>query len=154
MEYVNRPAGYQADPTKKPTSTERIPDLCHFHFNNIVCRQAQTALDLQGLPEAPLHDLEFNQIVISADHGCQATNVANLLFKDVKITPANGPVFALNQAQTIRISRGTMPPATQTFVDLQGNRSADVVVTETVLPKRPDIMTSSADVPANALTQK
>lgn len=136
-EYVNRPAAYQADPPKKPTTAERVPDFCHFHFNNITCRQADTALNLQGLPEAPLHDMEFNRITISANQGCQAGNVTRLKFNDAKIIPAQGPVFALSQARDIHINQGFMPVETQTFIDLQGDRSSGIVITGTDLPQRP-----------------
>jgi len=38
-----------------------------------------------GLPEMPIHDIDFNNVIISADKGYEPKNVEDINFKNVKI---------------------------------------------------------------------
>ncbi len=152
-EYLDQPAGYKPDLSKKPAAEDKVPELYGFHFKNITCRDADQAMFLQGMPESPLHDMTFENIVISANQGCIGENLRGLHFNDVTILPKEEPVFALDQAQDITIEKGQLPGHTQTFLDLKGDRSSGIKISSTPLPKRAGVIKTGADVPANALIQ-
>lgn len=82
--YENVPAGKEKS-NKQPKVAGKTPEFTGFHISNVYCKGAETAISITGLPEMPIHDINFNNIVISADKGYKPTNVENIRFKQVKI---------------------------------------------------------------------
>ena len=96
----------------------------------------------------------MDKVTISAEVGCIATNADQLHFKDVRILPSRDTVYSFNNAGSINITRGFMPPDAKVFVRAQGRQSKGIIISETTLPDSPDIIVITDDAPENAVIKK
>jgi len=116
--YEDVPAG-----TAKTTSSAidgKTPEFTAFHISNVDCQGAKTAIAITGLPQAPVHDIWFENIIITADKGMQATDAAGLHFSKTKIMSAKDPVYTFNNVTGTTISEGFLPPGNRLFVKAEG----------------------------------
>ena len=63
--YVNRQVGQDASKDATQKKMELVPDFQDIHINNVVCRGADTAIRITGIPEAHIHDIYFKDVIIS-----------------------------------------------------------------------------------------
>lgn len=80
--YENRQVGRTPDNNVKG---EKIPEYFNFYFKNIVCTNAETAVDLSGLANSPIHDLFFENVKLTANRGFLAENAKNIMMKNTQI---------------------------------------------------------------------
>lgn len=120
--YEDVPAGKNAD-SVKTTVKDKIPEFWNFNISNVFCNGAKTAIFFRGLPEMPVHDLQFSNITISARNGLQGIEVANLKFDNVQIiSPYNG-LYRFNNAKNITLKNALPAEAKKPFVIIEGNVS-------------------------------
>ena len=60
--------------TNFPPVTEETPQFRDIHLENIICRGAQNAIVLQGLPEMPLRDITLKNVFITSQKGVSVTD--------------------------------------------------------------------------------
>ncbi|HYM94221.1 MAG TPA: glycosyl hydrolase family 28 protein, partial [Chitinophagaceae bacterium] len=120
--YENMPAGRTIDTTRK-VLRDKTPVFRDFHISNIVCNGANTALSITGLPEMPVQKIFFENMTIAADKGVSANAAADIELKNVKIIPAKGPVYSLNNSSGIHIINGYLPANLQEFLSAETNVS-------------------------------
>ncbi len=147
--YENRPPGFVEDPNK-PVPTEKIPEFRDFHFNNIYCNGATTAIAITGLPQMPIHDIQFDSILITANNGVRATEVSGISLRNVKVIAAKGPVYAWNNASDISINHGFLPPGSKQFLAVSG-KAEKIKITGTILPKDQGLIQLGANVNKQAV---
>jgi hypothetical protein len=74
-----------------PPVNEGTPQFCHIHIEDILCRGAQKAMVLEGLPEMPIRDITLKNISITARTGATLTDAEGIDFKNVQIENQSGP---------------------------------------------------------------
>jgi polygalacturonase len=85
------------DETKLPPVTEETPQFHDIYIENVICRGAQKAIVLQGLPEMPIQDIFLKHISISSQQGVFVTDADGIHFEDVQVQSQSGPL--LNQVR-------------------------------------------------------
>ncbi len=93
MYYENKaPADETGDDeqTNKPAVTEATPSFRDIHIQNLVCRGAQRAIVLQGLPEMPLRDITLKDVSITARTGVFVTDATDVHFQNVQVENKSG----------------------------------------------------------------
>jgi len=90
-------AGAQAE-TKVPPVTEATPQFRGIQIENVVCRGANKALVLQGLPEMPIRDIVLKHVAISSQQGVFVTDAEGILFEHVRVDNKTGEAL-----QTLRV---------------------------------------------------
>ena len=85
--YVGRPK----DETAPPPVTEATPKFQNIHISNLVCRGAQNAIVFVGLPEMPIHNVDFNNVSITANDGASLMDCDGIHFNNVHIESKSGP---------------------------------------------------------------
>lgn len=80
-----------------PPVTEATPQFRDIHIENVICRGAQTAIVLQGLPEMPLRDIFLKNVSITSQNGVFVTDADGIRFDQVQIENQSGP--QLNQVR-------------------------------------------------------
>ncbi|UBB88669.1 glycoside hydrolase family 28 protein [Candidatus Kaistella beijingensis] len=95
--YENRQVGKTPDNNVKG---EKIPEYFNFYFKNITCEGAETAVNLNGLENSPIHDLYFENVMIKANNGFVAENVEHVFMKNTKILCEGNP-FKLKNATNV-----------------------------------------------------
>jgi DNA sulfur modification protein DndE len=79
--------------TQAPAVTEATPQFRDIHIRNVVCRGANKAIVLKGLPEMPLRDISLENVAITSRQGVFVTDAAGISFKDVKVQSQSGPAI-------------------------------------------------------------
>jgi polygalacturonase len=91
-------AGKAATEAKGGTAAEEpvfkaditTPEFCGIHFKDIVCNGAASAIFINGLPEKPVRDLTFTDVVISADKGIEVNAACDIVFERVTVNTPGG----------------------------------------------------------------
>lgn len=109
---------------------ESTPRFRNIRFRNIVCAGARRAVRLEGLPEMPVENIEFDGLTISAQTGFAAVHVAGVRVANARILPASGSVFRIIDSTSVTIERSPAPPGAEVFVTLAGPRTAGVRLTD------------------------
>jgi polygalacturonase len=76
--------------TNFPPVTEETPAFRDIHIENILCRGAQNAIVLQGLPEMPLRNITLKNVTITAQKGVSITDAENISFENVRVENKTG----------------------------------------------------------------
>ena len=141
---------YSAD--RNAVANERPPVFRHIHLRNLTGDGSPAAIRLQGLDDSPIDDVTFDDFTIASTAGVIAQHVKNLSFKNVRITPAKGPVFALADAQSILITGTRAPAGTDVFLTVAGAASRDIRLEQNDLTAAKKPFALAAEVPAGAVT--
>jgi len=141
---------YSAD--RNTTANEKPPVFRHIHLRNLTGNGSPAAIRLQGLDDAPIEDVTFEDLTIASTAGVIAQHVKNLLFKNVQITPAKGPVFALSEARDITIQGTRAPTGTEVFLTLAGPGSRGIRLDQSDLTAAKKPFTLAPEVAADAVT--
>jgi polygalacturonase len=76
--------------TDCPPVTEATPCFRDLHIENVLCRGAQSAIVLQGLPEMPLRDITLKNVSITSQKGVSVTDAQSISFQDVRVEHKTG----------------------------------------------------------------
>lgn len=79
--------------TALPPVNEGTPQFRDIHLSNIICRGAQKAIALEGLPEMPIRDITLKNVSITSDTGVSVTDAAGVKFENVRIENKTGPAL-------------------------------------------------------------
>lgn len=86
-----------------PPVTVETPRFQDIHIRNIVCRGAETAMWIQGLPEMNVQNMTLENILITAQTGAQVIDVNGLNLRNVQISAEEGPWFYLNNGSNVSL---------------------------------------------------
>jgi hypothetical protein len=148
--YENRPAGYKAQKAEE-IKEENIPDFNHFFFKNIYCYNARTAMNLAGGSGMPIRQLEFENIVISAEKGVVGSYIEDVSFEYVKIFNAVDPAFTFGDSKNITLDRCSVPATCEVFMTASGSGTSGITIKGTMLPKGDNVIQLSGEVDRNAV---
>lgn len=82
-----------ADNSTSPASvpiTEETPQIRDITITHMICRGAERAILLRGLPEMPLRNIRFEHLHLIAKNGITRVNTENITFHDVLIEDPHG----------------------------------------------------------------
>lgn len=117
-------AGFDAE-SATPVN-EETPQFKNIFISEVIARGAAQAVELQGLPEMPLRNIEFKNVSISAQKGMFAVNADQVKLVNVEILSQKGPVLAFHNSTNITIERAGYSSETETFLALSGNKTAKI----------------------------
>jgi polygalacturonase len=119
---------YGSDRQKLTKTTP--PVFRNMQFENITGDGAPTAILIQGLADSLIENIRFVNMTIKSTKGVVANFAKGLVFDNVQVTPAGGPVFKLTDAQDITITKSVAPKGTELFLQLGGRTSRAVTLEE------------------------
>ncbi len=90
-----------------PPVSEKTPKFQDIHIENLVCRGADNAIVLVGLPEMPIRDIDFKNVSITSQGGISLTDAEGIHFDNVQIENKSGP--ALKQVRVKDSSLDLVP---------------------------------------------
>jgi polygalacturonase len=76
--------------TNFPPVTEATPQFRDIHIENVICRGAQNAIVLQGLPEMPVRDIFLKDVSITSQQGVFVTDADGIHFENVRVENKSG----------------------------------------------------------------
>jgi len=116
--------GFDAE-SATPVS-EKTPQFKNIFITDVTARGAAQAVELLGLPEMPLHNIELKNVSISAEKGLLGMNADGVKLVNVEILSQKGPVLAFHNSTNITIERAGYPVGTDSFLALSGNKTAKI----------------------------
>ncbi len=81
--------GHAAE-SNAPPVTDETPQFRDIHIENIICRGAENAIVLQGLPEMPLHNITLDNVSITSRLGVSVTDADGVRFNNVRVNDQAG----------------------------------------------------------------
>ncbi|MBN1788405.1 MAG: glycoside hydrolase family 28 protein [Sedimentisphaerales bacterium] len=109
-----------------PPVTEETPRFQNIHMKNIVCDGADRVIQMQGLPEMPVRNVSFENIVMSGKKGVACIKSEDVKFKNVKIIPDEYPAFKVNDCKNILLDRISAPDTSQVLAEFKGSETEQV----------------------------
>jgi DNA sulfur modification protein DndE len=105
--------------------TERTPRFQNFSIRNVVCTGAKRAMLINGLPEMPVREIAFENVMLSAREGAVLADAEGITFRNCRISPDSGPAFRIIQSRNVSIERGNYGGA-KVVLSVQGERSGNI----------------------------
>ena len=134
-----------------PLVTTETPQFRNIYINDVICRGANRAVFLQGLPEMPIKNIEIKNVKISAKGGLTAVDAEGLMLSDVTIITEQGPVLALYNSKKVQIENVKLTDTLSTFLKLVGNKTQSIELIKYDMNKLEKYLDIDKTVNQNAL---
>ncbi len=118
---------------KEIVVNETTPSFRNLYLDNIYCTGAKDAVVLQGLPEIPLKNIELKNLVMTAENGISMFDVDGVEVDNAEIYTSGNPVFNINQTKNVTVNKIDFKDNIPVFMKLNGNKTANIEITETEL---------------------
>ena len=124
---------------KEVPVSEETPQFRDIYIEDVVCRGAQSAILLQGLPEMPIRGIRLRDVSISAQTGMAWMDAENITCQNVNIVNSKGPVLSLIRTKSVVIDHLTYPAGVEAVIKAQGDANSNIVI------KNTDLKTAAKD---------
>jgi polygalacturonase len=115
---------YSSD--KNAATNDKAPVFRDMCFERITGDGAPVAIRITGEPDSPIANIRFRDMKLTAERGVLASNVKGLHFENLRIDPAEGPLFELDNARNVDIANVTSSSTPGLFLKLEGNKSGGI----------------------------
>lgn len=134
--------------------TEATPVFRDFHISNIVCRGAEKAIFIRGIPEMNVSDITLENIVIKSRKGIELTEASGISLKNVYVEADNtNPLVNIQNSKNITFDKLIYPSADLLF-SVNGDRNSGISVTGTDTGKAKKKTEFNFGAAANAVSIK
>ncbi|HWA28693.1 MAG TPA: glycoside hydrolase family 28 protein [Lacunisphaera sp.] len=133
---------------------EGTPQFRNIYMQDIVCRGARRAVQLQGLPEMPIRGIHLRNVAISATQGVICQDAEDITLQGVEILNTSGSTVEAVRSRQIDIDRLAYPGGVESVFKLAGVPAGAVSVRHTDLAAARTPAMSAPGTPANALVVK
>lgn len=135
-------------------ATKAQPALRGIHFDKITCRQANTAIEIHGLPENLIRDLSFENVTLTAGLGAVCSWVGGMRLTGTDIRPDKGPVLRLTNSTDVVVSDAICPVTAQTFLRVEGAESRSITLGSLRLNAKQRVAEFTDGAPADSVSRK
>lgn len=109
-----------------PAVDETTPVFKNIHMSDIVARNANKAIALNGLPELNISNITIENTIITASLGAEISETEKINLNNVKIYPKNGPALILNNVKDMNVSEFGYPEKMENIVTISGDRTMNI----------------------------
>lgn len=107
---------------------EGTPQFRDIFIENVICRGAQRAVQLQGLPEMPISGIHLRNVSISSELGLVCQDAQGITLSGIEINNTKGPVASFVGSKGVTIDRLAYPAGTETLFQLVGKNNSGIAV--------------------------
>lgn len=104
---------------------EGTPQFRDIFLKNIICRGAQRAVRIEGLPEMPIRGIELENVQIAARTGLTCVDAEHIKLANLRITPATGPMLTISDSSDVMIENSRAGTAS-VFLRVEGAKSQNI----------------------------
>jgi polygalacturonase len=105
---------------------EETPAFRNIQIENIICRGADRAVVLQGLPEMAISDIILSNIVISARYGLVCVDADGVMLKNVNLMAEKSPVMTILSSRNVQLLDPVTPENLRTYIVIDGAKSSNI----------------------------
>ena len=106
---------------------ETTPAFRDIRIRDIACRGARRAMFFNGLPEMNVERVTVENASIYAQTGAQINESSDVILRDVRVIPEQGPALMLNNVKRLTAD-GFDCPASDCTLKVTGSRNAVITV--------------------------
>ncbi|MGW8181662.1 MAG: hypothetical protein ACWGQW_23270, partial [bacterium] len=114
-----------------PPVTEETPQFRNITLRNIICRGAQEALYLQGLPEMNLENVIIENMDVKAVNGLTCIDSKGITIDNLRLDVDNLPPLRFINCSDVNITNLVLAHPADTLYEAAGNNSHNITI-ETV----------------------
>lgn len=133
---------------------EGTPQFRDIVLSRILCRGADRAVMLEGLPEMPIRGIVLDDVRISARTGLATVDADAITLRRVEITPRTGPVMALRDSRNVAVEGAAVAPGTEVFLRVDGESSSGIRVSGVAIKNAKKPVDTGAGVRPDAVVLK
>jgi DNA sulfur modification protein DndE len=105
--------------------TEATPQFRSIQIRNVICKGAETAIFIRGLPEMNIRDIDLQNISIESKEGIVAQDASNIAMKNVTILSDEAHVASINNSTNITLDNISFDES-EVFMKVIGDRSSGI----------------------------
>ena len=121
--------------TGKPDSTQELipvseetPQFKNIVISGISVNGAMQAVQLQGLPEMNLENVELKNMVLMADNGISVADAKGIKIQNIQLVTVNKKAIDIYNAQNLEIDRLDFDFSSANSISVQGEKSKNIVI--------------------------
>lgn len=111
---------------KAPEADETTPAFRNINIRNIVAKNSNKAMFINGLPEMNISGIHLENVFITAKFGAELSEVENVRFENVAIYPETGSALHLNNVKNMLVSEMKYPAEMKNPVVINGERTENI----------------------------
>ena len=132
--------------------TRVTPSIRNIYFSNISCDYAKAfAVQILGLPEMNVEQVEFSGLRISSAKGICIVDARSIRLTNADVRPDESPVLDLTDVQNVTIDSLSVPPGADPLIRAGGGKTTNVLVRHTNTSRAVRPVIRSAGVAADAV---
>ncbi len=139
-------AGENREPPKVETLpvTEATPQFQNIYISNVNCDGAQKAIFVRGLPEMNVKNIVMKDMILQSKEGLDMTEGTGITLQNVQlITKNTNPVLNIHNSKNIKLDRITYKPDAKLFLNVSGEKTTGITVTNTETNKATKALTAT-----------
>lgn len=111
--------------------TEATPQFRDFHVENVVCNGAEKGIQIRGLPEMNIKNIQLENLVLKTNKGVEITEATGISLKNIHLDcKDNNPLVSIKNSSNITFDHLTYAQAKLLF-SVDGKNSSEIIVTHT-----------------------
>jgi len=131
--------------------SEGTPQFRDIVLTRVLCRGADRAVMLEGLPEMPIRGIVLDDVRISAKKGLAAVDADAITLRRVEIASQTGPALAVRHSRNVTIEGGAAAPGTDVYLRVDGAATSGIRVSGVDLKNAKTPVETGATVSAGAV---
>lgn len=107
--------------TSEEAVSVRTPVFRNIAISHMTISHAQTAIDIEGLPEMPISDLRISDVIASAKTGMRGSFTDAMELHDLQVNTDSGPAFLVKDSEELELGgvSSRKPHATAPVIRLE-----------------------------------
>jgi polygalacturonase len=153
MYYMGKSPGEDSAGDEKAVPvTEATPQFRNFYVDNVVCIGAQKGLQVRGLPEMNIKNINLQNLVLKATQGIDIIEGTGISLKNVQLDCKNtSPLINIENSSDISFNNITYSNAQMLFA-VSGKKSTKIKVANTDVTKAANKADFKTGADSNSLT--
>jgi polygalacturonase len=133
---------------------EGTPQFRDIVLTRILCRGAERAVMLEGLPEMPIRGIVLDDVQITAKKGLATVDADAITLRRLEIASQAGPALAIRHSRNVTIEGGAAAPGTDVYLRVDGAAASGIRLSGVDLKNAKTPVETGASVPAGAIVRK
>ncbi len=121
-------AGESGQTPKLLPVTEETPQFKNIFIKNVNCKGAMLGIQLQGLPEMNLENVELDNITIESDYGMTCCDAKNVKINKLTLRTKKNPVIDLKNSSSISIDGLVTPFGVSPVIKIGGQSMGSTIL--------------------------
>jgi polygalacturonase len=111
--------------------TEETPQFKNIFIRNVNCKGALLGIQLQGLPEMNLENVELENITIEADNGMTCSDTKNVKIKNLTLLTQKAPVIDFKNSSNVSVDGLKTQSGTTPMIQVSGRSTGNISLKNT-----------------------